>query len=71
MYDLNPNSLVHAGVGVSGSSLVVVGQSYVSTLRRSRPVRQFQGLLRIKYHTVTAVLVPGSGVEAISPGDRG
>jgi subtilase family serine protease len=31
MYDLHPNSLVPPGVGVSGSSLAVVGQSYVNT----------------------------------------
>ena len=72
MYDLNPNSLVLPGVGVSSSSLVVVGQSYVNvTASTLPPVRQFQGFLESGTTTVSPVLVPSSGVEAISPGDEG
>jgi len=67
MYDVNPNSLEPPGVEVSGSSVAVVGQSYIDTA----PVGQFLGFLELASTTLNVVLVPGSGVEAVSPGDEG
>jgi subtilase family serine protease len=64
MYDLNP--LYQSGFDGSGQSLAVVGQSYVDTT----PVNTFQADLT-QTNNITQVLVPGSGVEAISPGDEG
>jgi subtilase family serine protease len=52
-----------------GQSLAVVGQSFVDTSSNSK-IWQFQGSFT-QADPVTAVLVPGSGVEAISPGDQG
>jgi subtilase family serine protease len=52
-----------------GQSLAVVGQSYIDTSSNSK-IWQFQGNFT-QGDSVTAVLVPGSGVEAISPGDQG
>ncbi|MCU1247538.1 MAG: Peptidase propeptide [Edaphobacter sp.] len=52
-----------------GQSLAVVGQSFVDTSSSSK-IREFQGNFT-QATPVTAVLVPGSGVEAISPGDQG
>lgn len=70
MYDANPYSLEPYGVTVPGSSLAVVGQSYVDT-STSSPVWQFQVFSHSAARVPTAVLVPGSGVEAVSPGDEG
>ena len=69
MYDVNPNTMEQPGVEISGSSLAVVGQSYVNT-SSSSVIWQFQGLAESQ-GPVSAVLVPGSGVEAVSPGDAG
>jgi subtilase family serine protease len=70
MYDVNPNPLdPPPGVVVSGSSLAVVGQSYVDT-SSSSAIWQFQGYSE-SGGFVSPVLVPGSGVEAISQGDEG
>jgi subtilase family serine protease len=69
MYDVNPNALEQPGVVISGSSVAVVGQSYVSTSAFSA-VPQFLAFSESDT-PVSAVLVPGSGVEAVSPGDAG
>jgi subtilase family serine protease len=69
MYDVNPNALEQPGVGISGSSLAVVGQSYVD-ISASSAVWQFLAFSE-SVTPVSAVLVPGSGVEAVSPGDAG
>jgi subtilase family serine protease len=65
MYDAN--NLKFNGYG-SGQGLAVVGQSFVNLLDGS--VQSFQSVLR-ETDRLTAVLVPGSGAEAISPGDEG
>jgi len=52
-----------------GQRLAVVGQSFVDTSSSSK-IREFQGNFT-QATPVTAVLVPGSGVEAISPGGSG
>jgi subtilase family serine protease len=52
-----------------GQSLAVVGQSFVDTSSSSK-IWEFQGNFT-QADPVTAVLVPGSGVEAVSPGDQG
>jgi subtilase family serine protease len=70
MYDVNLNALEPLGVVSSGSSLAVVGQSYVDT-SSSSVIWHFQGFSELAATPVSAVLVPGSGVEAISPGDAG
>ena len=53
----------------TGQGLAVVGQSYVNTSNPSS-VNTFQINLT-QFVPVNAVLVPGSGVQAISPGDEG
>jgi subtilase family serine protease len=67
MYDLN--GLYQSAFWGGGQSLAVVGQSFVDTSSSSK-ISQFQGNFT-QVDPVTAVLVPGSGVEAISPGDQG
>jgi subtilase family serine protease len=68
MYDLKP--LYTAAFAGEGQSLAVVGQSFVS-LGSSSDVGLFHGNLAPgATGTITSVLVPGSGVEAISPGDE-
>ena len=67
MYDLNP--LYKKSIGGGSQGLAVVGQSYVSTMLPSS-VSTFQTWLGGGAY-VNQVLVPGSGVEAISPGDEG
>jgi subtilase family serine protease len=67
MYDLN--ALYQRGFYGSGQGLAVVGQSFVDTSNTSK-VYAFQVILG-EYPPITTVLVPGSGVEAISPGDEG
>lgn len=62
MYDVNPN---YYG---TGQGLAVVGQSFVNTSIQSSSVYTFQQVTQ--YTPITGVLVPGSGVEAISPGDQ-
>ncbi|HEY6414117.1 MAG TPA: protease pro-enzyme activation domain-containing protein [Edaphobacter sp.] len=53
----------------TGQELAVVGQSYVDTSTNSS-VSTFQRYFGVS-NQVNAVLVPGSGVKAISPGDEG
>ncbi len=65
MYDLPPNTYPYPG---SGQSIAVVGQSYVD-LSIDSIVREF--LTSTTTRTFTPVLVPGSGVQAVSPGDQG
>jgi subtilase family serine protease len=67
MYDLN--TLYTSGFNGSGQGLAVVGQSYAST---GSAVSFFKGNLSPgSIGNISLVLVPGSGVEAISPGDEG
>jgi hypothetical protein len=64
MYDLN--ALYSRNFYGGGQGLAVVGQSFVN----SSSVGTFQtNLTQSDY--ISPVLVPGSGVEAISPGDEG
>jgi subtilase family serine protease len=67
MYDLNP--LVSGYFDGTGQGLAVVGQSYVDT-SSSSIIGTFQARFG-GVGSVSAVLVPGSGAEAISPGDEG
>jgi subtilase family serine protease len=62
MYDVNSN---YYG---TGQGLAVVGQSFVNTSLPSI-IGTFQVNLT-QYTAISPVLVPGSGVEAISPGDQ-
>lgn len=62
MYDVNPN---YYG---TGQGLAVVGQSFINTGMPSS-IETFQANLT-QYAPINTVLVPGSGVEAISPGDQ-
>jgi subtilase family serine protease len=64
MYDLTP--LYQRNFHGSGQGLAVVGQSFVDTSN----IYVFQANLA-QFTVVNTVLVPGSGVEAISPGDEG
>jgi hypothetical protein len=63
MYGVSSNNYTYG----NGQSLAVVGQSFVSTSMPSS-VYTFQQLTQ--YNPISPVLVPGSGVEAISPGDE-
>ena len=66
MYNLNAlYQKQYTGSGAQG--LAVVGQSFVDT---TLGVSYFQGNLS-QPNTISLVLVPGSGVEAFSPGDEG
>jgi subtilase family serine protease len=67
MYNLS--ALYQSGTLGAGQKLAVVGQSFVDTSISSK-VDQFQTYLA-QPNTINAVLVPGSGVQAISPGDEG
>ncbi len=67
MYDANP--LYEKGIFGAGQGLAVVGQSFVNTGIPSS-VETFQALLT-QYTFINSVLVPNSGVEAISLGDEG
>jgi subtilase family serine protease len=67
MYDLN--AFFQSQTLGGGQSLAVVGQSFVDT-SPSSVIQQFHGYAQ-SGGFVSAVLVPGSGVEAISPGDEG
>lgn len=67
MYDAM--GFLQSGLLGGGQRLAVVGQSFVDT-SLSSVIGQFQGNLT-QANPVSAVLVPGSGVEAISPGDEG
>jgi len=67
MYNLS--ALYQSGSLGGGQRLAIVGQSFVDTSISSKVV-QFQGNLT-QVNTISAVLVPGSGVQAISPGDEG
>ncbi|WP_353071650.1 S53 family peptidase [Tunturiibacter gelidoferens] len=67
MYDLN--TLYSSGFTGSGQGLAVVGQSDADT---TSAVSFFKGNLSPgSIGNISFVLVPGSGVEAISPGDEG
>lgn len=68
MYELNP--LYNRGFYGSGQGLAVVGQSFVNTSSASTSIETFQANLTQSDY-ISPVLVPGSGVEAISPGDEG
>jgi len=61
MYDVKPDNYSYG----NGQGLAVVGQSFVD---RSS-IGTFQTFLT-QYTPINPVLVPGSGVEAISPGDQ-
>jgi subtilase family serine protease len=67
MYDLGSVKTGGDGNG-SGQSLAVVGQSYVNTVPPSS-VSTFQTYMT-RAGNITPVLVPGSGVQAVSPGDE-
>jgi subtilase family serine protease len=67
MYNLNP--LYQKGFYGGGQGLAIVGQSFVNTGNPSS-VRTFLGTFSQSGGPST-VLVPSSGVEAISPGDEG
>jgi Pro-kumamolisin, activation domain len=67
MYNLKP--LTSNSFNGTGQQLAVVGQSYVYTLTGSS-VLFFQGIFSA-VNPINAVLVPGTGVEAISPADEG
>jgi subtilase family serine protease len=69
MYDVNPYAMIQPGSGFANSNLAVVGQSYIDT-SSSSVILQFLGLVG-STTPVSAVLVPGSGVEAVSSGDAG
>jgi subtilase family serine protease len=64
MYDLNP--LYQEQYSGTGQGLAVVGQSFVNTVA----IGTFQGNLA-QANNINTVLVPGTGVEAFSPGDEG
>ena len=67
MYDLNP--LIGNDFDGTGQGLAVVGQSYVntSTISSVSTFQEYLGSLK----PVNTIIVPDSGVEAISPGDEG
>jgi Pro-kumamolisin, activation domain/Subtilase family len=65
MYNLNP--LASNSFNGAGQELAVVGQSYVHT---DASVFNF-GIFFEVLDQINAVLVPGTGVEAISPADEG
>ena len=67
MYDLN--TLNASGFYGEGQGLAVVGQSFVNTSNGSA-LQTFQSNVT-QDTAVQAVLVPNSGVQAISPGDEG
>lgn len=64
MYDFSP--AMQQKISGAPQGLAVVGQSFVDTSSSSK-IEQFQGNLA-ESTTITPVLVPGSGVEAVSPG---
>jgi subtilase family serine protease len=68
MYDLN--TLFTSGFSGEGQALAVVGQSFVNTTADSSEITSFQ-IFSGRLTPITPVLVPGSGVQAISPGDQG
>jgi subtilase family serine protease len=65
MYDLNP--LYQEQYSGTGQGLAVVGQSFVDL---TAGVSSFQASLT-EANNISTVIVPGSGVEAISPGNEG
>jgi subtilase family serine protease len=65
-YAVPGNDITYSG---AGQGLAVVGQSFVNTSIPSS-VETFQALLT-QSAPVSEVMVPGSGVQAISPGDEG
>lgn len=67
MYNLKP--LYQSGFYGRGQGLAVVGQSFVDTSSGSK-IQVFQNNAT-QPTAISPVLVPGSGVQAISPGDQG
>jgi subtilase family serine protease len=70
MYDLNPlnsNPLAATYFDGTGTGLAIVGQSYVNTAQSSGVFTFLTAFSVIK--SANMVLVPGTGVQAISPGD--
>jgi hypothetical protein len=65
MYDVVNDASTNSYYYGSGQGLAVVGQSFVN----KSSIGAFQGGLT-QYTAISPVLVPGSGVEAISPGDE-
>ena len=68
LYDI-PNNPSNNFAG-AGQTLAIVGQSYSSFLIDESPLSEFQEAYTQPGGTVNALLVPGTGVEAIVPGDR-
>lgn len=66
MYDLSP--LYSKNFDGAGQGLAVVGQSFVNL---SSVVSFFSFMVQTTNPTISTVLVPGSGIEAFSPGDEG
>ncbi len=64
MYGVSP--LISNNVQGQGQSIAVVGQSYADTSATGPANR----LVSLGSANLSAVLVPGSGVEAVSPGDE-
>lgn len=52
-----------------GQSIAVVGQSFVDTSANG-PVQSFSRAMLLQSGGVSAVLVPGTGVQGVSPGDE-
>lgn len=67
MYDLKP--LTSNSLDGTGQAIAVVGQSYVDTSPSSSVTTFQQNLGTV--NTVTPVIVPGSGAEAVVSGDEG
>lgn len=67
MYNLEP--LYQRGFYGGGQGLAIVGQSYVDTGSGSK-IGVFQANAT-QATSISPVLVPGTGVQAISPGDQG
>ena len=69
MYDLYPLSVGMNDQG-TGQSLAIVGQSFVKT-GLDAVISTFTNTIASAIPSITPVIVPGSGVEAIVPGDVG
>jgi subtilase family serine protease len=66
MYDVTP--VFKRNIGAGSQGLAIVGQSYVNT---GTPSSLWTFMANLGGSPVTPVFVPGSGVEAVSPGDQG
>lgn len=69
MYDVNPYADPFSPITGSGQGLAIVGQSFVS-ISDDSAVEDFRAPFGSS-SSINTVLVPGSGVEAISSGDEG